>query len=184
MERYESYDKTEAFTGEYETLTVGGKICRILKIAVESKDYGKLMRVAFDIAEGENAWYYKRLFDRKKETNPDAKWAGMYYQTIKDGEDMKYFKGFMTAIENSNPGFKWDWDENKLIGKLFGGVFAEEEYKGNDGDIKVSVKCRFVRSVEQIRKGVKIPEIKRLNKNAGHIPVGYDHSEAEADLPF
>jgi len=186
MKRYDGYDKAEAYTGEYKTLELGGHICVIKKVTSEEKDYGTLLRIGFDIAEGEHKGFYQRQFDRKKETNPDAKWQGMYYQTIKQ-DDLKYFKGFITAIENSNNGFKWDWDETKLKGKIFGGVFGEEEYQKNDGTIGKSVKCRFVRSAEQVRKGVEVPEIKKLKGNDAHSSYSSGHSYADNDddeLPF
>jgi hypothetical protein len=143
------------------------------------------MRIAFDIADGEHEGFYDRQFKRKKQNNADAKWPGMYYQTIKE-DDLKYFKGFITVIENSNPGYKWDWDEQKLKGKIFGGVFGEEEYTGNDGQVKTSVKCRFVASVDRIKEGVKIPEIKRLQGNSATInsnQFGHEVS-LDDDIPF
>lgn len=181
MKKYADYDQTEAFTGEFERLTPGGHICVILKVVVEEKDYGHLMRIAFDIANGENEGFYDRQFKRKKQNNPDVKWPGMYYQTVKE-EDLRYFKGFIQAIEASNPGYKWDWDEKKLAGKLFGGVFGEEEYLANDGKIKTSVKCRYIRTVEQIKAGVEIPETKRLQTNPGNF--GQEIPFTDDDIPF
>ena len=132
MKKYDNYEQAEAFTGEFETLEPGAYICKILKVEVEEKPYGDLMRIFFDIAEGERKDFYKKLYDKL------GKWLGQYTQTVHK-EYIQYFKGFMTALENSNSGFKWDWDENKLKGKLFGGVFGEEEYE-KDGKIKVAVK--------------------------------------------
>lgn len=188
MRKYENFDKVEAYTGEYEKLEPGGYVCKILQVKAEesdgTKNYDTLLRIGFDIAEGEHKDYYRRQFDRKKQSNPDAKWPGMYYQTVK-GDDLGYFKGFITSIEKSNPGYKWDWDEQKLKGKLFGGVFGEEEYKANDGSIKTSVKCRFVRSVDAIRNGdYVVPEKKTLakpTKDVGGSPSLDDDSD---DLPF
>ena len=188
MKKYEGYEKTEAFTGEYETLEPGGYICKIFKVVAEDKDYGTLLRIGFDIAEGPHKDYFKRLFDKKKDSNPDVKWGGMYYQTVKQ-DDLKYFKGFIVAIEQSNSGFKSDWDEQKLKGKLFGGVFGQEEFQANDGSIKLSTKCRWIRSVEQIKKGVDIPEIKKLSGgNGGYVSGGsqggYIPEPEDDDLPF
>jgi len=182
MRKYENYDKVEAYTGDYEVLEPGGYVCRILKVQAEDKDYGTLLRIAFDIAEGEREGYYKRQYERKKQGNPEAKWPGMYYQTVKQ-DSLQYFKGFITAIENSNPSYKWNWDEKTLVGKLFGGVFGEEEYEASDGSIKVAVKCRFVRSIDKVRAGVEIPPIKKLNNTSagsGFTTVPLD----EVDLPF
>jgi hypothetical protein len=192
MRKYDGYDGAEAFTGDYEKLSAGGHICRILQIKAEesdgTKNYDTLLRIGFDIYEGENKDYYKRQFDRKKAMNPDAKWPGMYYQTIK-ADDLRYFKGFVTAIENSNQGFKWDWDEQKLKNKLFGGVFGEEEYEIKSGkhadEIGTIVKLQWVRSVEQIRSGnFKVPDVKRItNRSAsGGFNPGTDESDDE--LPF
>ncbi|HRT84278.1 MAG TPA: hypothetical protein P5523_06530 [Bacteroidales bacterium] len=180
MKKYDGYEKAEAFTGEFKTLEPGGYICKILKVQAEEKDYGTLLRIGFDIAEGEHEGYYKRRFESKKQSNPDAKWPGMYYQPIIQA-DLRYFKGFMTSLEVSNPGFKWNWDENKLVGKLFGGIFGEEEYEKQDGSIGTTVKCRFVRSVDAIREGeFKTPEKKLLNP----ANTGWKQVEDDDELPF
>lgn len=180
MRKYNGYEQAEAYTGEYEKLEPGGYICKILKVQAEDKEYGTLLRIAFDIAEGEYAGFYKRKFENKKQSDPEAKWPGMYYQTVK-ADDLKYFKGFMVAIEESNPGYKWNWDENTLKGKLFGGVFGEEEFEKSDGAIGTTVKCRFIRSVNAIREGkFIIPEIKRLSTTSQNNLTVEDDDE----LPF
>ena len=186
MKKYEGFEKVEAFTGDYEVLEPGGYVCKILKVVSEENDYGTLLRIAFDIAEGEKTGYVKRLFEKRKESFTDAKYPniGMYYQTIRDDEtSLKYFKGFTTAIEKSNNGFKWDWDEQKLVGKLFGGIFGQEEYE-SQGEIKLATKCRFVRSVEQIREGnFKIPDIKKLKKSNSNYG-DFQTVDTTDDLPF
>lgn len=181
MKKYDGYEQAEAYTGDYETLEPGGYICKIKQVKAEDKDYGTLLRIGFDIFEGEHKDYYQRLFDKKKFEKPDAKWPGMYYQTIK-ADDLKYFKGFMIAIETSNPSYSWEkskWDEQTLKGKLFGGVFGQEEFVGKDGSIKLSTKCRWIRSIEQIRKGIEIPDIKRLN---GSKPTPVHAGSAETEI--
>lgn len=189
MKKYDGYDQAQAFSGEYEKLEPGGYVCKIMKVQTEEKAYGTLLRIGFDIVEGDHAGYYKRTYDRKAKDNAAAKWPGMYYQTIKP-DDLKYFKGFMTAIEESNPGYKWNWDENTLRGKLFGGIFGEEEYEGNDGKVHTSVKCQWVRSVETVRSGkFEIPEPKKLqqkpstNSTQDEVYPGFADS-SDSDLPF
>ncbi len=168
MNRPTGYDEATAFTGEeFESISLGGHVCIIKQAKIEQtkKTNKDVLIILFDIYEGEQKDFYKRLFDRKKEGNADAKWQGVYRQ-LTDGNSLPFFKGMITAIENSNSGYKWNWDESTLKGKLFGGVFGQEEYQGNDGKIKLSTKCRFIRSVEQIRKGVEVPEIKKLAGNS------------------
>lgn len=182
MKKYDGYDQAQAFTGEYERLEPGGYVCKILKVEEETKDYGSLLRIGFDIAEGDKAGIYKRMFERKKLTNPDAKWQGMYYQTIK-ADDLRYFKGFITAIEESNPGYKWDWDEQKLKNKLFGGIFGEEEYEGRNGKIYTSIKLQWVRSADKVRNGdYTLPEKKLLKGNTNMQTSTETLSDDE--LPF
>ena len=182
MRKYEGYEQAEAFTGEFETLEPGGYICKILKVQTEERYYGTLLRIGFDIAEGEHEGYYRRRFDQKKQYDENAKWPGMYYQTVRQ-DDLRYFKGFITSIEASNPGFKWDWDEKKLVGKLFGGIFGEEEYEKQNGEIGTIVKCGFVRSVDAIREGkFKVPEIKRLQPSLNE--PNYTTQDFEYELPF
>lgn len=179
----QAYEQAEPFTGEYERLEAGGYICRILKVTQEEKHYGHLLRIAFDVVEGENGGFYKRQFDRKKETNPDAKWPGMYYQTISE-KHISYFKGFIESIEKSNAGYKWDWSPGTLKGKLFGGVFGEEEYQGNDGSVKTSVKCMWIRSVDDVKKGnFTIPEKKKLQTSEQDW-VTIAESNLDEQLPF
>ena len=176
MKKLDGYEQAEARTGEYEQLPAGGYVCKILQVKAEEpepdagKSYDVLLRIGFDIVEGEHAGYFKRQFERKAALNPNAKWPGMYYQTAKNGaEAVGYFKGFITAIEQSNSGFKWDWDERKLKGKLFGGVFGEEEYVGYDGNVHMSVKCAWVRSTDKIRNGdFKIPDKKTVDSGKSH----------------
>jgi len=189
MRKYEGYEQAEAYTGEYERLEPGGYICRILKIeAIENdgtKNYDTLLKIGYDIAEGDHKDYFRRQFDRKKQSNPDAKWPGMYYQTVK-ADDLRYFKGFITAIEQSNSGYKWNWDEQTLKNKIFGGVFGEEEYLGNDGKVRTSVKLQWVRSADKIRNGdFTIPEKKLLKGNNSKNNVQTDILDDEDEqLPF
>jgi hypothetical protein len=193
MQKPEGYESTQAFTGDFETLEPGGYVCRIRQ-ATESQTSGgsPLLIVLFDIDEGPHKGYYQRTFDRKKASGQDAKWTGTYRQ-LTEGKSLPFFKGMIAGIESSNNGYKWDWKEAALKGKVFGGVFGEEEYRKNNGDIGVSVKCTQIRSVEAIRKGIEIPK-RRTVKDDGYKPTPaetdstgtgfYVLNEDDADLPF
>lgn len=171
MQKPQGFDEALTATGDYETLEPGGYICIIKNAAVEKTRTGKeVLKLALDIAEGEHKDYYKRQFDKRKEFNADAKWSGIYSQ-LTEGKSTPFFKGLIANIEASNSGYKWNWDEKTLIGKQFGGVFGEEEYIANDGQVKKATKCVQVRSVEQIRKGVEIPPLKTLNGNSPNSSI-------------
>ena len=80
-------------------------------------------------------------------------------------------------IEKSNPGYTWDWNEQSLVGKLFGGKFREEEYIYN-GKIYTSTKCISILPIEGI-EAITPPEKKRIETEThGGYAVDDD------DIPF
>jgi len=185
-----SYDKSEAYTGDFETLLLGGHICEINAVKVDDHDTWKQLIVCFDIVEGENKGFYKRQYDRKKGQDPNAKWSGVVRQGIptndgsdKDAKTIGFFKGLIMNIEKSNPGYVWNWEEKTLVGKKFGGVFGQEEFVAQDGTTRLATKCVQVRTVDAVRAGVEVPAIKKLKETApapawGNIP------DDDTKLPF
>lgn len=188
MIKPQGYDQAAAITGDFQALPAGGYICKILKAEEVTSQTGRPMLVLlFDIAEGEYKDFFRAQYDRIKDSNPDAKWGGVYRQ-LTDGKSIGFFKGMVTSIEVSNTGYKWNWDEKTLTGKLFGGVFGREQYESYNGDLKWSTKCQNIRSVEAIKKGVEIPEDKLL-RGAGNqyyaTPTAtFEEVEDNGDLPF
>ena len=188
MQKPQGYDQETAFTGDFKTIAPGGHICKIMQAKVDTTQTGKeVLVLMFDISEGESKDFYTEDFNRRYTTNPDAKYQGIFRQ-LTEGSSLKFFKGLISAIENSNSGYKWNWDEYTLKGKLFCGVFGQEEFLNNNQEIKLSTKCRFIRSVEQVKKGIEAPPIKKLNLN--NSVSGYDVSSfgtevfPEEEIPF
>lgn len=180
MEKTKRYEEAQAFTGDFEVLSLGGKTCRIISAKEEkSKNGNDMLSVEFDIDEGENEDYYKRRFEES--TKADKKWSGVHRTMLYDnkGNTNKFFKGFIASIEESNKGFKWDWKEAELKGKLFGGVFGREQYENSNGELKMTTKLRQVRSIEKI-KDAEIPEDKLLKGST----VKKAAEEYKSDLPF
>lgn len=183
MQKPANWDAIQAFTGEYETIAPGGYVCVIKDAKVEkTKSEKEVLVLAFDIAEGESKGFYQRKFDEAKKNNADAKWQGTYRQ-LTEGKSESFFKGVVTAIENSN-NFKWDFDEGKLKGKLFGGIFGQEEYMNSKNEVKLSTKCTAIRSVETIKKGVEIPPVKKLKNTSFTSQLGTSPGEYTDELPF
>ena len=179
---YESGPSVEP--GGYELVILGAKV----------EDYCScsILKIMFDII---NHDLYNKIFSERykvaKAQNHDAKWpaAGTFNVFIPkdDGSEMdgytkQAFKRFITSVENSNSGYIWNWDENSLKGKHFGGVFGREEFKTKNDEYKFSVKCRFPRSIESIKKGdFKIPEDKLL-KERNTIQNGVSGAMAFGDV--
>ena len=182
----EGYDNAPVYgTGEFESITPGGHICRIRAAKEENNNGNRQLVIAFDLDDQDaQGGFYQRQYGQRVQGDVNAKWPGGYRQGI-DGKSLPFFKGLITAIERSNPGYTWNWDETSLKGKLFGGVFGREEYMGTDGKPRWSCKVRAVRSVEGV-EDVPAPEEKPLPASAqpaqnsfGGFGVG-----ASRDCPF
>ena len=166
--------------GEFEKLPAGGQVCRIMNaVHGESKSGRGMLTLCLDVATGEYAGFYKKLYDG--DDRADKKWPCKYYQ-LTDGDSLSFFKGLITSIEKSNSGYVWSFDEKLLIGKLIGFVFGEEEYEKQDGSIGTSVKPFFPRSVEEIEKGVDIPKPKTLSASGSKSK--HSGTPSDSDLPF
>lgn len=91
-------------------------------------------------------------------------------------------------MEQSNPGYKFNNDEKTLRGKLVGVVLREEEYMGNDGNIKTKLVVDRFTSVDKIRSGDY--EVRPKKTLAGGSGSGYsqggndDFSTIEDDGSF
>lgn len=189
MRAFENWNEVKPILGgESQRLPAGGYVCRV-NSATEtiSKTQKRMLEIRFDIAEGDYKDYYMNKYKNSKPRSDSEpiKWKGTYYIVLEGENADGRLKGFITVLEESNPSFKWDWDETKLRGLLFGGVFGEEEFEANTGVIPVT-KLSFVRNVETIRKGdYKIPAIKLLEKaNAPFSGTTNNSGVTDDDLPF
>ena len=194
INKIENWDKVEANYGESKRITAGGYICKVLACKQEqSKSSGKNMLVInFDIAEGDFKDFYLEKYKNapRDQNNPqEPKWQGKYYILL-EGENFEgRLKAFTTSIEESNEGYTWNWNEESLKGKVFGGIFREEDYIAYNGEVRTSAKLWQVRSTKKIRDGeFEIPKKKELTQDdiasnnasldATFMPVTDD------DLPF
>ena len=187
MQAFNNWDKvTPMMDGESNRLPVGGYVC-VIKVAKEttSKSGKRMLEVRFDIAEGEFVNYYMDKYKNSKpksDTEP-IKWPGIYYIVLEGDYADARFKGFITCLEKSNPNFKWNWDEATLSGLYFGGIFGEEEFKGDRG-IGKTTKLRFVRDVDSIRVGdYQVPEPK-LYEEAASPFTNFNSTDSTDELPF
>ena len=184
-----------------EKLPVGGYVLKVMSVKYEAGTNGNSDQVvlAFDVAEGEYAGFFKKQYEANTDENKKWKGSVRIYVPVDDGSEKdgwtkKSFKRWMEAFEDSNPGYKWNWDENTLKGKLIGGIFGEvlktmTDENGQDKDITY-VTLRFPASVANIRNNnFKIPDAQDKRRAANtsaptadgfaNVPVG-----ADGDIPF
>lgn len=176
--------------GEATKLEAGNYICKILGVKCENNKNGNpMLIVQFDIAEGDFKDYYKQSFEANKKVDNNTTFKGMYYQNM-TGSSLKFYKGVLTSIEKSN-NIKIDgengFDSNLLKDKVFLGRFGEEEYLGNDNQIKTITRLRFITSTD--KKDLPILDKKALKdsktlQNNDSFYTMEDNVEEDDNLPF
>ena len=179
-------------TSGYVQLPAGGYVAIIVNAKVENYQWGSVLVVAFDIAEGEHKNHFKKAFDADE--REDKKWKGTYRLTIPD-ENSKYFEGnkrsfnnFIFALENSNSGYHYDCDEKKLKLKKIGVIFRNKEWEMN-GKTGWTTECGTVATVSDITEGNYKP-LKDKPLKSGNAPLSEsvnditDTAANEEDLPF
>jgi len=189
MQKPAGYDNATVGNNDFTPINLGGhKLVIIGTKEVQDKGY---VTIQYDTAKDDaQPSYYQTAY--KSDTRPDKKYGGnhnVFTETrVFDGRQTNAFKNFLSAVESSNAGYKFDWNNpanlDTLKGKYVGGVFVEEEYVNNSGEIKIARKLRYWRSVEGALTA-EIPkkkEIDKSNNNAGFmvIPDNVD----DAGLPF
>ena len=197
MKKWNDYESTQAYS-DNERLPVGGYVLKVQNVRLDEGRNGNsdVLVIAFDIAEGEQAGFYKRNFDAQPQE--DKKWKGTYrlYCPRDDGSEKdvwtkRRFKTVMEAFESSNQGYHWNWDEKTLKGKLIGGLFNNKEYDFN-GRHGFFTNCHSLIDAQRIRDGkFKVPADTLLDHSGGaggpvpdadgfmNIPDGIDE-----ELPF
>lgn len=148
--------------GEFKRPGAGAYICGITKVEdVSDKEY---LKVTYDIIDGEFKGYYKEM----RENNPEWAWAGAYVKSYKTAA-LPMFKRFCTAVSRSNGNFVFDGntvnaDEQTLVGKKIGLLFGEEEYYGNDGELKTRLIVVREFSIDKLNEQ-KVPELKKIKED-------------------
>ena len=179
-------------TSNFKGLEPGGYVCKILSAEVVNYSWGEVLKIDFDIAEGEFMDYFIEQYNRN--TNEDRKWPGSIRVTVPD-EGNQYYEGqkkkfgnMIACIEESNPGYSWDWNEAGLKDKMVGLVFGNEEYSYN-GYSGWKAKPQLFVSVDDIyNNNFKVPKDKPL-KNGGtsyaETPAGFEAiTDTTEELPF
>lgn len=184
--------KAEKATGGNTPLPAGGYVAKIINAKLEEYSWGSVVVVAFDIAEGDHANFFKNQFDNNQ--NEDKKWKGTYRLIVPD-ENSQYFESnrrqfnnFIYALEDSNEGYHYDCNEKKFKGLKVGVIFRNKEWEMN-GRTGWTTECGTVDTVEAIRNGTFKPmKDKPLNNkpNTASAPVtSGDLADGEdEDLPF
>lgn len=143
--------------GNTEPLTLGGHYLYILKAEVMegvSRNTGEpyqMLKLAIDTTDKDSQpHYFMNRWKVAKQWDPSAQWSGNGYGIVfvpfPDEEDRRKigrWLGFKKMLEDSNPGFKWNETLDALKGKEIGGVFRDEEFYSNNGEIMTTQKLAW-----------------------------------------
>lgn len=185
------YDSVKV--GEARILPAGGYVCKILKAEeTESKTGKPMIKIFFDIAEGDFANYFKDMFQSWKNASDEpqsvkwpftgTKWILLYNN---EGATNRDFKSLCTALEDSGITV-WDQHDVFQIGALkdskVGIIFRREEHEYNNARNWRTVPWSF-RSVKTIEDGTfNVPEDKPLPPQTFTETDSF--SALDEDLPF
>ncbi len=186
----EGYDEVQAGR-EFTQIQLGGHKLLIKKLEeCKASNGNSYLKVTFDTAQDDvQPGYYAEQY--AGDTRDKKKWGGVatIFPTDNEGKTSKTFKQFCTSIERSNNS-KIQWGagfEASIVGKVIGGIFGEEEYLNQMGEVKTARKLFWWRSVDGVADA-KVPEKRALKQDEGYsvdkdgfinIPDGIDE-----ELPF
>ena len=186
MKAYEGYAARKSVGREY--IPINGYVVKIMDAKEQHYDWGDVLLVSFDIAEGA----YKDFFrhDYQNQTAEDRRWRGTYRMNIpsgdgseKDGWRKRSFENDMFCVEDSNPGYVWDWDETKLKGKLVGVLYRNKEWEFN-GRTGWAPEAAMLAAAADVRSGnFKLPKDRPLPAKTSQTPA-FNPLETDDDLPF
>lgn len=176
--------------GAREQLPAGGYVAKIMDAKEVRYDWGGVIQISFDVAEGEYRDFFRT--DYNGNTNEDRKWRGVFRLPVpkddgseKDGWTKNAFNNAVWALEASNPGYHWDWDESKWKGKTVGVLFRNREWEW-EGRTGWNTEACALTSDSDIREGkFRMPKDKPLAKKSSFASAGFtSFAEDDDELPF
>lgn len=189
-----TYDKSKR-KKSFQQLPKDAYVIKIKDAKQEKWPSGdEVIRIAFDIAEGEYMGFYQKQFEAN--TSEDKKWpmdAVFNLNVPADGCEQYVWDNwntFFADLEDSNGGFVFGGDLKSLRGKVIGGLFhnRQSEYKGTIYD---HIVMRYTRPADDVRNGKfgKLPNDKLVNTapkktsapDGEWMKIG---DTAEEELPF
>lgn len=197
---YEEAKKSAQYAGSTQ-IPVGAYVAKVINVRYDSFDWGDVIVLAFDIAEGEQKDFFKKQFDAN--TSEDKKWKGTVRVNVPkdDGSESddwtkNSFARWTNSFEASNSDYAWDWDENKWKGLQIGLVFGQT---GTviDGKEVLYTEVHGCCSVDEAKNGTfykKLLELKTKNGYTGTQTTGAQGASSdgfmqiadgvEEELPF
>lgn len=155
IKQFNGYDeaKKKAQSAGAAKLPAGVYVCKILGTKLD----GNMLKVQFDVAEGEYKDFFQAQYKASKDENKKYKGMTTVWLPKDDGSEddartKSNFAKWTTSIEESNDGYVWDWDETKWKGKLVGICYGEVGRVINGKSVRFN-ECRWPVSVGAVKAG-------------------------------
>ena len=152
-----TYNKAKRKSNTFEQLPKDAYVIKIMGAKEDTWPSGdKVVRIAFDIAEGKYMGFYQAMFDRN--TNEDRQWPydAVFNLNVPNDNSQPYvwdnWNTFFADLEDSNSGFIFDGDLKKLKGKVIGGKFHIEQTAKN-GNVYDHTKMKWSCVADDVRNG-------------------------------
>ena len=155
----------------------GGYIARIDSVTdVTEKEY---LLIEWDFAGGEFKGANAETFARA------SFWPYPLRRSYKE-KALGFFKKFKHDLEDSNRSYLFREDDLPAMrGKFIGVILGEEEYRANDGTVKVRLVVANTCPVSDIKDGrYKVPDVKRLKPTAAAPSATFTDLDDDGELPF
>ena len=194
-----TYDKSKRKSNTFEQLPKDAYVVKIMGAKEDTWPSGdKVLKIAFDIAEGKYKGFYQTQFDRN--TSEDKQWPfdAVFNLNIPNDGCKEYvwdnWNTFFADLEDSNNGYSFDGNVKALKGKLIGGKFHIKQTEKN-GNVYDHTVMKWTCVAEDVRQGKagKLPNDKLVGSTktstAQSDPDGLDGflniPDGSADeLPF
>ena len=155
MQKINDWENVEA-AKDFESLPIGAYAFKIVSVEDKTSQNGsQFLEIKCDVAEGE----FKGIASGNEKA---LRRMRAFYNSPKTNG---LFKRFTDAIESCNRNFKWNWEEQKLVGKVFYAVLVGHEYVNQNGKVALATEINYVSTMnkEKFDKGdYKVPEIEKL----------------------
>lgn len=99
MKPLRGYEQAKVYS-ENERLPIGGYILKILDVKMQENDWGNVIILSFDIAEGEQKDFFRENY--KAQTGEDKKWKGTYRLRVPKDDGTDQDEWTMRRFQDSN----------------------------------------------------------------------------------
>lgn len=175
----------------FDQLPKGAYVCKIMHLEeATSKKGNPMIKIYFDIAEGDNKDFYKKQYEADAREDKVWSYDATYYLTIPTEGCIPFiteqWDTFWANVEDSNNGFVFDGDEKKAEGKTFGGIFRIEQTETNNGNIYDHTRLAWTKIAQDIRDGKfgKMPKDKLVGTEGSADDFVNVPDTAAEDLPW